>query len=234
MSLAVSHRRVRSIPLAQWPWVAREFARDRLDATFQLVMRHGHLVRIPHTKCIVVATHPEDIEQILVKHASKYRKSFDYGVLSEVIGTGLLCSDGEVWLRDRRRIQPYFHAKAVSSFFDTMAATADAALDRISDSEAPVSFSSEMTRLALEIMTSRIFGRQAVLDTEPIHRSHAARRLRFAPTSHSNTQTFSQTQRRLTPSDFWASGKAASPATPSSPSALGSDCALGRWWRRRR
>jgi cytochrome P450 len=51
-------------------------------------------------------------------------------VLTVALGNGLVMSDGDEWLRNRRRIQPAFHSCAVRGFGSSIVRSAEQMLDR--------------------------------------------------------------------------------------------------------
>jgi cytochrome P450 len=61
-------------------------------------------------------SHPAQIEEILVKKNNYFKKDIFTRRLSEILGRGLLTSDGEHWLRQRRLIQPVFSRERVQSY----------------------------------------------------------------------------------------------------------------------
>ena len=66
--------------------------------------------------------HPDAIEEMLVTRARDFLKS--PGVrrnLRPLLGNGLLLSEGDFWLRQRRLAQPAFHRQRVAGYGDVMA-----------------------------------------------------------------------------------------------------------------
>src|SRR5690606_26114450 len=81
---------------------------------------------------IYVTRDPEHLRQVLVEDADKYQKDAtyknpDWG-LAYFLGSGLLTSDGEFWRRQRKLIQPMFHARHIESYAETMVALAQRTL----------------------------------------------------------------------------------------------------------
>ncbi len=63
---------------------------------------------------------PELIKHFLIDNAKNYKKSFAYGFLRRALGNGLVTSEGEFWLRQRRIAQPAFHRERLASLTQTM------------------------------------------------------------------------------------------------------------------
>jgi enediyne biosynthesis protein E7 len=55
-----------------------------------------------------VVFEPEYTRQILVTHASRYRKGRGFDRVRLLLGNGIFVSDGEIWKRQRRIVQPCF------------------------------------------------------------------------------------------------------------------------------
>ena len=54
------------------------------------------------TKPCLLVNHPDLIDQILVKNSRNFKKPFAYRFTRPVLGNGLLTSEGDFWLRQRR------------------------------------------------------------------------------------------------------------------------------------
>lgn len=72
---------------------------DRAEIVLDASQRLGDVVRLPvPDKRAYAVTHPRDIRRIMVENRGNYRKSFDYAILAELTGQGLITSDGDQWL----------------------------------------------------------------------------------------------------------------------------------------
>jgi cytochrome P450 len=63
---------------------------------------------------------PEHVKHFLIDNAKNYKKSFAYGFLRRALGNGLVTSEGDFWLRQRRIAQPAFHRDRLASLTQVM------------------------------------------------------------------------------------------------------------------
>ena len=77
-------------------------------------------------KYIIVTQDPGFIEHVLKKNHKNYAKSnIASEKLGRFLGKGLLTSNGEYWLRQRRLIQPGFHRQKIQNLYEVMQNTID-------------------------------------------------------------------------------------------------------------
>lgn len=69
--------------------------------------------------------HPEAIEELLVTRNRDFIKSPGIQLLRPLLGDGLLLSEGDTWLRQRRLVQPAFHRQRIAGYGAVMAAYAE-------------------------------------------------------------------------------------------------------------
>jgi cytochrome P450 len=94
-----------------------EFRRDMLGFFTHCSRQYGDLVALRFgNRRVHLATHPDFVEQILVTENRKFGKSYVFELLRPVLGNGLLNSEGEFWLRQRRLMQPAFNRASVNSY----------------------------------------------------------------------------------------------------------------------
>lgn len=127
--------------------------------------RFGELVRVrlgPLPAYLVVA--PALIEQVLIGSREGYEKGRAFDSMRLLIGDGLLTSEGALWQRQRRLLQPFFTRAAVAGYVEAMgAAVADllASWERLTDpgeAERPVQLTTEMMSLAMDVIGRCLFG----------------------------------------------------------------------------
>jgi cytochrome P450 len=106
-----------------------ELRRDVLGFFAACAREHGDVVpiRVPRRR-LVLLSHPDLIEEVLVSHARRTTKTVLLQALRPVLGDGLLLSEGDTWLRQRRLIQPAFHRQRIAAYGDVMAGHADRAM----------------------------------------------------------------------------------------------------------
>src|SRR5262245_8840841 len=84
--------------------------------------RHGDIYTLDLgvTK-VVVVNHPSHAQHIFVDHAQRYRKGGGFwDTIRTLLGNGLVVSEGDFWLRQRRMMQPQFHRQRLAALTATM------------------------------------------------------------------------------------------------------------------
>jgi len=76
----------------------------------QVSRRYGGIVTLS-PKRIFLVTHPDYVKHIVQDNHTNYIKGPWYKVLKPLMGDGLFSSDGELWMRQRRLVQPAFQRK---------------------------------------------------------------------------------------------------------------------------
>ena len=103
-------------------------------------------------------SHPDLVEQVLVSDRERFDKATQTREdLGELVGQGLLLSEGDLWERQRERIQPAFYMDRIADYADTIAAEAHEAARDWQDG-AVVDIEDEMKALTLRILVKAIFG----------------------------------------------------------------------------
>ena len=128
----------------------------------QVARNYGPIVRYPvGPLAVYLVTGPDGVKHVLQDNHKNYCKdTFQYNLLSTITGKGLLTSDGDFWLRQRRLAQPAFHKQRVASFAPIIVETAEKMLGRWDGHAAngkPLDVAAEMMHVALQIVGKVMF-----------------------------------------------------------------------------
>ena len=109
----------------------RAILKDILQAYLSYQKRFGDLfgMRIM-TRDFYIATSHEYFTHILFKNNRNYQKDRPSHIVGDVIGHGILTSEGEYWLRQRRLIQPAFHKKQIENLSMLMVKETEKIVDK--------------------------------------------------------------------------------------------------------
>jgi cytochrome P450 len=102
---------------------------------------------------IVQITNPDYIRQVLQTDQKNYTKSVQYEQLKLILGEGLVTSEGDMWKKQRKLIQPAFHRQQIASFFDIMVDCTNEMLDEWRKApEGKIDLSEHMMKITLQII----------------------------------------------------------------------------------
>lgn len=135
-----------------------ELQKDWLGTLRRWQKEHGDFVPVRMgPRPAVFIFDPADAQAILVDKYKHFRKNFIIRRSRPLIGNGLLLSEGEFWLRQRRLAQPAFHKARIAVYAETMADITGRALTRWEDG-ATIDIHAEMMQLTRSIVSSCLFG----------------------------------------------------------------------------
>ena len=103
----------------------RDFSRDQLGFYARCARDYGDVVPVrlgPFPGLLIY--HPDAIEEVLVARNRDFIKSRGVRLMRAFLGDGLFTAEGDLWLRQRRLMQPAFHRQRVAAYGETMAAYA--------------------------------------------------------------------------------------------------------------
>src|SRR5688572_4395495 len=106
-------------------------------------------------------TNPADVRHVLQDNARNYHKSPLYQKLRMSFGNGLLTSEDEFWLRQRRIAQPAFHRQRVAGLARVMTTAAQevaAGWHTVASNGKPVDIAEEMMRLTRTVVLRALLG----------------------------------------------------------------------------
>jgi cytochrome P450 len=172
----------RTPPGPKGHWLAGnlpDFRRGRLDFLTHCARTYGDMVklRFAHRRIYLVC-HPDLIEEVLVGNSKHFIKHFALRINPMVLGKGLLTSEGDFWLRQRRLIQPVFLPSRIASYAGTMVSSAQRMLATWQAGEQR-DIHEEMMRVTLEIAAKTMFDAEVGGDSHAIAEAMEVMQLNF-------------------------------------------------------
>ena len=156
-------------PRARFPGqLLLRLQRDPLAFLDRVRREHGDvaLFRIG-PQPIALLSAPDDIRDVLVTSQRNFTKGRGLERARLLLGEGLLTSEGEFHLRQRRLVQPAFHRQRVLGYGDTMVEVAARTRDRWRDGETR-DVHEAMMALTLAVVARTLFGANVDRETERI------------------------------------------------------------------
>ena len=147
----------------------RQMIANPLQAFCDWQRDHGDLVSFRlATREFYLFSHPNLIEQALIRQSDVFVKIYNPKKptgLALILGQGLVTSEGDLWQRQRRLMQPVFQRSNITTLLPQMVTAGNNVLNlwRQLGEGAQVNLSNEMTRLTLEVITQTMFS-TSVLD----------------------------------------------------------------------
>lgn len=148
-----------------------DYRRDMCGFFAQLARNYGDIsyFRLGRQGCFLF-NHPDLIKDVLVTHNRNFTKSRGLERARLFLGDGLLTSEGDVHLRQRRLMQPAFHRKRIAAFADVMQEHTERLQGEWVDG-AEKDMSQEAMRLTLSIACKTLFDVDVESDAAEIGRS---------------------------------------------------------------
>ena len=141
----------------------RRFRRDPISLLTEMAQVYGDIsqVKIGPSR-LYLLNNPDYIKDVLVTDHRNFRKSLVLQRTRILLGDGLLTSEGDLHLRQRRMIQPIFHRQRIANYADVMVAYANRTSKRWQalageDQALTLDISAEMMHLTLTIVAKTLF-----------------------------------------------------------------------------
>jgi cytochrome P450 len=141
-----------------------------IQALRDIVVRHGGFVELQlGTRRVYLVSDPAVFQHVLRDNHKNYPKpDLLYGVLKKVAKNGLLTSEGDFWLRQRRMIQPHFHREQLANMARTITESIATVLDGWQDyatTGEQFDLGIQMSHVTMKVITRTMFG-QGITSTE--------------------------------------------------------------------
>lgn len=166
---------IQTVPVRRgWPLLGSlpEFLSHPSKDYFKRVMLdQGGLVRLNFgPQSVYIVSDPDYFQHILRDNYQNYRKpDMLYATAREVVGQGLVTSTGNLWLRQRRMIQPHLHRKQLVHLFDQMRGAVVEILgrwDEFAQRHSEVEMGEKMAEITITVITQALFGRKILSSDE--------------------------------------------------------------------
>ncbi len=135
------------------------FARDPIGFVKSRFDTYGDAYYAPNADGgLFVFKHPDHLHEVLSTKASSFTKEHSaFATLSRVLGDGLLTSDGDTWMRQRRMIGPAFAPARIAEYGTVMVdEAAETVREWARGGERAVN--EDMTTLTLRVVSRTLFG----------------------------------------------------------------------------
>ncbi|WP_307795951.1 cytochrome P450 [Amycolatopsis sp. 195334CR] len=133
----------------------KHLAGDRLRLMSEAADTYGDAVRMAiGPKTLYFFNHPDPAKYVLADNASNYHKGIGLVQAKRALGDGLLTSEGQLWRKQRKIIQPAFQHKRIVGQAGIVAEEGAKLVDRLRARAGgePVDITQEMTGLTLGVL----------------------------------------------------------------------------------
>jgi cytochrome P450 len=136
---------------------------------------------------VYVVSSPEHAQHVLRNNWTNYKKGQAIKRIALLLGNGLMVSEGEFWISQRRMIQPAFHRNVVAGLYHVMRTASVKLLEKwekAAQQDETVNVTSDVSLAVLEVTLRAVFGADygMVAPFFDILHDHPARNLGFAQT----------------------------------------------------
>jgi cytochrome P450 len=145
-----------------------KFRRDPLAFFTETYRTYGDIARVTFgPQQLFLVSHPDWIEDVLVNSAKKFSKGVALQRAKRLLGEGLLTSEGQAHLKQRRTIQPLFHRQQVQRFANAMVEHSLRWRESIQP-DATIDVTAEMGALTLAIVGETLFSSNVQGDADEV------------------------------------------------------------------
>jgi cytochrome P450 len=142
--------------------------RDAIGLLTRLARQYGDVVTYKNgPERVTFLNHPDYIRDVLVTHQRNFTKSRALQWAKFILGEGLLTSEGEIHVRQRRLAQPAFQRQRIPTYGIVMAAYAQRLQECWQNGETR-DIDQEMSRLTLAITNKTLFDADVEKDARDI------------------------------------------------------------------
>ena len=159
----------------------KDFGRDPLGFLELCAREYGDFVPVRFlNRTVFILNAPQDIESVLTTQARNFRKTIGYRTpfMRRLFGEGLLTSEGEHWVRQRRLAQPAFHRDRIATYGDIIVEFAQQMLATWQPGETR-QIHSDMMRLTTRVVTKTLFNSPVPMEIDRLNEASTVVMERF-------------------------------------------------------
>ena len=109
----------------------------------------------------IVLNHPRHVQYVLRDNVRNYRKGGSmWASLRSMFGNGLVVSEGDFWLRQRRMMQPHFHRTYIAGLFELMLTEIDKQLAQWPQTAESFNLTKAFNQITMQVIVRTMFGAQ--------------------------------------------------------------------------
>jgi cytochrome P450 len=156
---ALASEQVPALPGVPFLGVLPKIGRDPLNFFLNAAAYHPVVRLDMGNRRLILISEPDHVKYVLQDNNRNYHKG--YGMVKPLLGEGLVTSDGELWLRQRRLMQPAFSKPELVVLSSTMIQLTKEMIDRWrkrSELQEPLDIANEMMALTQAIIVRTMFG----------------------------------------------------------------------------
>ena len=150
--------------------VVGDFLKDPTSYMLKAAQRYGDLVRLKlGPRELLLVANPDMMRRVVQENVKNYVKR--YGAIGDLLGDGLVTSNGEPWLRQRRLMQPAFHHRQIAGYAATIVEETQRMLDgweAAAREGRPLDMAAEMMALTQSIIVRTMFSTEVRADSQRI------------------------------------------------------------------
>ncbi|HEY6065303.1 MAG TPA: cytochrome P450 [Thermoanaerobaculia bacterium] len=149
-----------------------EFGRDVLGFLTFCAREYGDVARLRLGRYdAYLLNHPDLVDEVLRRQRDNFVKhNFFWRHVTAIFGTGLLTSEGEFWLRQRRLAAPAFHPDRIATYGGVMVAYTDRLVDGWNDGEVR-NVHEDLMRVTMQIVSKTLFDADVESDVDELGRA---------------------------------------------------------------
>ena len=147
----------------------RQFIRDPIKTLSIISQEYGDIsyFKLGPKQHVYLINNPDYIEKVLIYDHRNFKKGKRLQVAKNILGEGLVTSEGDFHNRQRRLIQPIFHPRQITTYAKIMTDYAIRFRDRWKN-EDTVDISQEMMELTLGIICKSVLNYDVELEAKQV------------------------------------------------------------------